>query len=295
MVFEADLLDGIRMRAFRDGMLAFELGSWGNRPHRRHFEREAEADYLIRCTRLMNVHLACLSAACRGLLPASAVTPDRLLSVAFEDGEIYSCIGGDPRWSTLRLESEVSTLHRVDWKHRMRTLVSVKSMQVSITLLLQLLTRERQEITLLRAEMLFRSAVAFRDFDYGAALVAAWTTIEGLLGDELVAYLADLDRDRTIDGDETFINSERRRFYEGSRVTSRHSAEILSLADRLPFSLYRDVLESAQARNKWLHNPTPEGGMVRKAYSAILTAMKLFELVEGVGLSIPLDRNLRQI
>ena len=168
-------------------------------------------------------------------------------------------------------------------------------MQESVDRLKQLLSREHQDVTLLRAEMLYRSVAAFQNFDYASALVNAWTTIEGLLGDELETYLNELNDSREVEGEETFVNCERFDFYGGSRVTSKLAAEILSLADRLDFPLYRAVLKSSKARNKWLHNQQPGKNAAEDAENAIFTATKLFALTEGVELPMHLSTPLHRV
>jgi hypothetical protein len=50
-----------------------------------------------------------------------------------------------------------------------------------------------------------------------------------------------------------FINGDRRKFFEESTMTARHTLEFLSLLDILPFELYRASTQCAKARNDWLH------------------------------------------
>jgi len=295
MVFEADLVDGMRLRAFRDGMLAFDFAPWGNRPPGRLSEAKAEVEYQTRCVRLMNVHLACLYVALSGGLQATVLTPNRLISVAFSDGRFMG--GSDMLSLELFLARKAVVLGHEDWRRRRNPQpIWIEAMQESVDRLKQLLNRDRQDVALLRADMLYRSVSAFQNFDYAAALVNAWTTIEALLGDELDAYLTELDESREVEGDdETFINSKRFKFYRGSDVTSKLTAEVLSLADRLDFSLYRSVLKSAKARNNWLHNQQPSENAAEDARDAIFTATKLFGLSEGVELPMHVSTPLHRV
>jgi hypothetical protein len=295
VVFDADLIEGMRLRAFRDGMLAFDLASWGDKPPGRLSEAKAEVEYQTRCVRLMNVHLACLYVATLGALPATVLAPSRLMSVTFSDG-LFMGGSGDPISLELFLARKAGVLEHGDWRGR-RNLqpVWIEALQESVDRLKQLLSRGRQDVTLLRADMLYRSVAAFQVFDYSAALVNAWTTIEGLLGDKLDAYLTDLDENREVGDGETFVSSERFRFYRGSQVTSKLTAEILSLADRLEFPLYRSILKSAQARNRWLHSQQPSERAADDAKEAIFTATKLFALTEGVELPMHLSTPLHRV
>jgi len=141
-------------------------------------------------------------------------------------------------------------------------------------------------MTLLRAELLHRAKAAIMDQDRGGALTNAWMAIEGLLGDEFKRYLDDNeDRTGAIDPSGNavkFIDRKRRDFLEGAEMTARLTAEFLSLADRLPFHLYRATVRCGKARNDWLH--AQKGVSHEDAHAALLAAGELFELVEGVPL-----------
>src|SRR4051794_29648523 len=64
VMVDAHLPDGIRMRAFRDGILTFDFGSWGEPPNGADPNQFNElAEHRVRCVRLMNAHLACLHTA----------------------------------------------------------------------------------------------------------------------------------------------------------------------------------------------------------------------------------------
>jgi tripartite-type tricarboxylate transporter receptor subunit TctC len=62
--------------------------------------------------------------------------------------------------------------------------------------------------------------------------------------------------------------------------------------DRLPYDPYRDVRTVAKARNKWMHLAAPDAASPESAELALKTAERLFELVEGVSLSIPRGRQV---
>jgi hypothetical protein len=102
--------------------------------------------------------------------------------------------------------------------------------------------------------------------------VYAWTAIEGMLGDLFTAYL---------DG-KPHTGGKRRKRLESSDMTAWHKAEILSLADGLPFDLYGTIARCRKARNTWLHDQGPVSERI--AHEAIGAAEELFELAEGVRL-----------
>lgn len=288
VVLTAELPDGACLRVFRDGMLVFDFGSWAAPVDLEDFD--AAEQYQTRCVRLMNAHLACLCDRAEGFLTPTVLTLARVMRVEFADGRLLVAGG---RESTATAELYFAREARLEWNDwRLRRglgALSENAVRGSVALLRELLNRPNQDKALLRAELLHRSAAAYHDHDYSAALVHAWTAAEGLLGDLFAAFL-DEEENRPNDGPAKFINDRRRKFLEGSEVTARLTAEILSLLDRLPFGLYRDARESAKARNNWLHSSIEATHEV--ADQAIHTAEGLFALVEGIDLRMPLSRSL---
>jgi hypothetical protein len=293
-VFESGLAPGVDMRAYRDGMLVFRMGDWGKPSEEEHHEDsfDAEVAHQARWVRLMNAHLACLHTAWSALhekiLTTSIVRPGRLMAVDF-NGEF----GSSPdHIATALYNARLAPQEDEDdwrWDRSLGT-IGPDVLQLAADLLSQILAQQRQASSLLRTELLYRGVVAFQEFDASAALVHAWTTIEGLLGDEFMDYL--VDQEVRPDGEDgsKFMNRERRDFLTGSGVNSRVTAEMLSLADRIPYDLYRDVLASAKARNRWLHRAEPVAPS--SAAAAIHTATALFREVEGIDLTLSLQRQL---
>ncbi len=293
-VFESELAPGIDMCAYRDGMLVFRMGEWGKPTEEEHHEDDFDAEVAqqARWVRLMNAHLACLHTAWHALdeqfLSTSIVRPGRLMAVGF-DGAFGS--SADHVATSLYNARLAPQVEEADWRYdRSHGTMSADALQLAADLLAQILAQQRQSTSLLRAELLYRGVVAFQEFDASAALVHAWTTIEGLLGDELMDYL--VDQEVRPDGEDgsKFMNRERRDFLTGSGVNSRVTAEMLSLADRIPYDLYRDVLASAKARNRWLHRAEPVPPSA--AATAIHTATALFREVERIDLALSLQRRL---
>lgn len=294
VVFDSTLPDGIRMRACRDGMLVWDCTEWAGKPLPEEQgvppNSDAETAFQVKATRLMNVYLGCLHQAVpRPYGALQLVAPSQLLYVDFDDPTPTMASGSEPLGSYMasarrgkRLEVAAPFIsHRPFFDT-----TPVEGLQEANDLLRQILELDSPAMALFRAEFLYRSLVAFSTFENGAALVNAWVAIEGLLNDHIAGYL-DEEEDRPADGMK-FINSERRNFLENS--SSKITSEILSLIDRLPFSLYRDVREVARVRNKWLHDAAPDAVKTAQAELAIQTAGKMFELVEGVPFSPPRHR-----
>jgi hypothetical protein len=65
------------------------------------------------------------------------------------------------------------TLGEFDFRRiRMRPVISLQSPEETDQLLRELLELESSEMALFRADSIYRSVVAYRDFDHGAALEA---------------------------------------------------------------------------------------------------------------------------
>lgn len=255
-VFESSLPGDLRMKVSRDGMVVWDFTAWGGNPSlSQHLGKggtidpEPEIKAQIRCLRLMNAHLACLLQSIPNSLERPQVlTPNHFLKVRFSDCSRWVGNADDPGSYWLAIaRKRGSSASEFRQLVSQRPVLRVESLQGADELLRQLLERESSEMALFRVESIYRSVVAYRDFDHGGALVNAWVAIEGLLGDLFARYLkAEGDRSGEVG---TFIDSERRRFLEGSTVSSRLTAEILSLADYLPHRLYRELRACAKARN----------------------------------------------
>lgn len=291
VIVEADLPSGVRARVFRDGMIAFVLGAAAPL-YEEDFPRWLEIG-----VRLMNAHLACVHTAVGPHLPfkTAVVTPWTTMQVTFESGSFAAMTDVSSGGTLLALHKArtASLTEADDWRFQRWTSVGtlgVESMGRSFELLHELLdrpTRERKR-GLLRAELLLRAKAAALDGDWSGALTNAWTAIEGLLGDLLGRYL-DESKHRPVPKDASgntvkFINSDRRKFFDGSAMTVRHVIEFLSLLDRLPFPLYQAALQCARARNDWLHKE--EAPSNRDAAAALMASGELFEMVEGVPIRV---------
>jgi hypothetical protein len=293
VIVEADLVHGIRARAFRDGMIAFALG-----PEGAAYETDFEA-WEQSLVRLMNAHLACLQSTVPepGLLWCSVVTVWSSMQVKFPAGTVTGASTGSAGLVALELYNARTVLSApYDWRLFRGPLraIPADAVEESFGMLSRLLDLPHkigeadllERPALFRAELLQRAKSALLDMDTTGALTNAWTASEGMLGDMLNRYL-DETKDRPAGHDAhgnklAFMTSKRRGFFGSGLWTIRHTMEFLSLVDRLPFDLYREAHECSQARNNWMHYekvPSP-----KVADMAIRVAGKLFELLEGVPL-----------
>jgi hypothetical protein len=293
VVTTIDLPDGVRARVFRDGMIAFFLGSIAPSPYEEGVASDALVVWMEKAQRLANAHLACLVAAIGTgpmLAPSGVVTPWSLMQVEFETGKFRAST--DYTGSGARVALHFAREGRGDlgdWRfYRGRSLVTREQIDRSFLLLDALLRRLSRDRVLLRAELLFRATSALIERDDAGALTTARTAIEGLLGDLLSQYL-DENENRPAGTDASgnalkFINTDRRKFLEGREMTARNTVELLSLLDVLPFWLYRACTQCASARNTWLHaqnEPSSEA-----AWKAVGALGQLFELVEEVPIRV---------
>jgi hypothetical protein len=293
LIVETDLPGGLRARAFRDGMLAYDFTAWGG--HDPNDPRTA-FDMHTRRVQLINAHLACLQASMKVRTPMAIASTENVAGVSYDGegphkaGDLLILGGGADAGAVLELH-----LARPNGPHpsgldyrfsRLLPIIEEDEIRRSYTLLAELLESDQADVALLRAELLVRSQSALAVADAGGALIYAWTAIEGLLGDLLSRYLDDVqDRDAGLDATGNklrFINGKRREDLEGANVTAWHMTEMLSLADRLPFELYRTINTCRQARNGWLHHERQVSE--EDAAAAIRAAQQLFTLVEGVDL-----------
>jgi hypothetical protein len=240
-----------------------------------------------RVVRLANAHLACLAAVVHQFIaPSAVVTLWSLMKVEFETGKFRGSsdhTGGGTRVALHFARQSFAD----DWRfYRGRGAISAEHMEHSFELMGALLGRPSPDMTLLRAEMLFRARSGLVHRDWSGALTTAWGAMEGLLGDLLSQFLDETEK-RPVGSDDDgnklkFINGDRRTFLEGREMTARHTVELLSLLDVLPFNLYKASTRCASARNAWLHKqeePSPEiANMAGEALG------ELFELVEDVPL-----------
>jgi hypothetical protein len=290
VVATMDLSQGVRVRVFRDGMVAFMLGDLATSPYDTE-DASGGMEWTPTGARLANAHLACLLTAIGNqmLAPSEVTTLWSMLQVEFETGKFRGSsdyTGSGARLALHMARRGIGDLG--DWRfYRGRPLVTTDQIDRSFALLDMLLRRPSRDMALLRAEMLFRAEGALVHTDRAGSLTIAWAAAEGMLSALLARYL-DENQDRPAGEDKSgnrrkFINDDRKKFLQGSEMTARHTMELLSLLDILPFELYQTLRRCAKARNDWLHAQTEPSS--ETAFLAVRSLRSLFELVEGIPLS----------
>ena len=189
VVITAELPRGIRARVFRDGMIAFDMTE--PRPLVDDAPRfDAFFAWHEQVVRLANAHLACLTAVVHPFMaPSEVVTLWSLMKVEFETGKFRGSsdqTGGGTRVALYFARQSFAD----DWRfYRGRGPIGAKQMERSLELMRGLLNRPSRDMTLLRAEMLFRARSGLVHRDWSGALTTAWGAMEGLLGDLLSRFL----------------------------------------------------------------------------------------------------------
>lgn len=98
------------------------------------------------------------------------------------------------------------------------------------------------------------------------------------------------DRIHDANPSKRFIGKERLRTLTGRDYTASVMTETLSLADKLPFSLYEDVNKIRRSRNQWIHGST-DFLSTSDASSGVAVATRLFNFAYGLDLrqNVPLQ------
>jgi hypothetical protein len=293
VVTSAELPNGVAVRAFRDGMIAFRPKDEIVPPP---LGESTTADdpfieWVEQVARLANAHLACLAAVrCRQPVdtPGETASLWSVMQVDFESGEFRAAnerLTGGTRVALWAARNEPVT----DWRaYRQAAPITREQIEKSFALLGDLLALPSGDLALLRAEMLARAVDALHRRDWTGGLMNAWTACEGLLGKQFQDYLrSQAGRETAVDiygNEHQFIENARQDWLTGSDVTVRHTVEFLSLLDQLPYPLYLACTACAKARNRWAHGeavPSPE-----IAAQAVHLLGELFELVEGMPLQV---------
>jgi hypothetical protein len=296
VVVEADLPQGVRIRAHRDGMFVFDFSTWAPyttdpaQPLGDFFEL---ANLVLRRVALMNAHVACLHTAILRIQNiahgVTALSPSGILPMSPYDAPEGVSLP-DPRIGHIHSARYAVTYSShlpmvMDWRIGHRMLVETPTVEESFRLLGGLLSHGSTEQVIALADLIVRSAAAYGDHDYNQALMTAWAITESLLQELWERYIED-NRQREIDGLVVpFINADRKkRLTEDRDITASLTAEMLSLHDRLPLELYRDLSTVRVARNKWIHDLDPVSADT--AGRALAVAEEMLRLVEQIDLSM---------
>ena len=294
VIVEVTLPDGLRSRAYRDGMLAYDFSA-------EHNPEALFADNIATYARrlqIINAHLACLKASLTHHVQIAPATSENAVGFSWEQDDGYALTGGVAgtggetgimmiSLARARVEQPLGPL---DWRFiRMGAVVSEDQVARSYGLLRRLLEigGDHRGDVLLQAELLLRADGALSVQDNAGALVYAWTAAEALLQDMFSRWAEDRASEQDAGHDEqgnerVFLDARRRKELEGRDMTAWHMAEIGSLAGWLPYELYRTLRDCTSARNRWLHKRDLDA--LRHAPKAILAAQELFRLAEGIDL-----------
>lgn len=293
VVATAELPNGVSVRAFRDGMIAFRPKDEIAPPALGKSTTAADPfiEWIEQVVRLANAHLACLAVVRRNPLhwPSETASLWSVMQVDFDSGEfrgVNERLTGGTRVALWTARREPVT----DWRAYRYTssIITGEQIEKSFALLGDLLALPSGDLALLRAEMLTRALDALNRRDWTGTLMNAWTACEGLLGRQLQLYLdsqADRETAEDIYGNtHRFLEKKRRDWLTGIDVTVRHTVEFLSLADQLPYRLYLACTTCAKARNRWAHyEEVPSADVAALAVSLL---GDLFGLVEGISLQV---------
>lgn len=280
VIADAELPQHIRVRAFRDGMIAYDISAWGELDPKG-TSQDADA-FFAQSLQLINAHLACLQSVLGVNARFSVASAWSVMQIFFDNGKFLAMTAATDGGATLDLyQARDEPVDRpYDWRYDRYSslIISVEAVERSFELLGKLLEAPKSKIALQRAELMLRSGVALFDRDLAGAVVHAWTAIESLLGDLFDQFLEEYDS--RAGTERTTIDGGRRQFL--GRMTAKHTIEFLSLNDRLPSSLYDSIERCRKARNAWLHELDMPSG--EDANDALQAARNLFELTEGIRL-----------
>lgn len=135
----------------------------------------------------------------------------------------------------------------------MRMPLSLEVLRGACDLLNRLASEFDRNIELLA--LLNEAVYLIRQADFHRSLITSWSACEFLINREWESYLdstnevilSEQQRAKT-------LNSDRRKsLVDGPEWTAASKLEVLELAKRIPFSLYRDLRDVRKARNQWLH------------------------------------------
>jgi len=300
-VFRTTLTAGISVKVLRGGMFLFDFTVWPQGkalPEGTESNFDESAKVVLHRVAVLNAHLACLYTALGHLQgfchDKMALSPGDLIASKSLDEKGIGF--GDARTVWMALAKYPGTYAaglpiEFDLRMSFRTLViDIPTVKGSFELLDSIL-RHHAPHALLIADLHTRSCKAYEDHNYALCLITAWAIIERLLQTLWRRYL-DERREEQIGGTTvTFINANRKsRLTESRDFTASVISEILSLTERLPFSLYGDLLKIRKVRNDWIHDLEPVSR--ETAALAIQTSEEMLSLVEGLRLKVPLSSRI---
>lgn len=128
--------------------------------------------------------------------------------------------------------------------------------------------------------LLNQAHASYREHDFSAAVVLAWTVCESVLHDKWSSYY----QKQAAAGGFT-LNREKRKTYE-RQMSAATIIEVLDLAGELTHTLCEKLHRARTARNLWLHRT--KSVSIKEAGASIETASEILEEVLGLHLPISL-------
>jgi len=312
VVYEGNITQGLRVKAYRLGLFAFDFSRWDK-------DAESPADGLNELDRLIeqkmrrialfNAHLICLyDAVARSqkyVLEKTLLSHEDTIS-ASDFSNPFSSMGGG--WRTPFTEIVTQYSHdfaatrgpheayaaQMKWfmQYHVRVVVTEEALKTSFATLAAVLDHSSNH-SLLLVEILAHGCKAFEDHNYSLALVTAWSVIEKMLQARWHRYI---DGERAakedVDGQQVpRVNADRaKKLKDGNNFTASVVTESLTCLGLLPFPLYKPLNQVREARNKWMHELRP---VTRDAASqAVQLAQDMLRQVEGIDLTIPVGTRL---
>jgi|GEM_PF-5748189 len=261
-VLTAELPHGITAFVQREGIFAFEFSEkgWGFIDPSEFLEdvtNPIHIEAVLKKTRLLNVHLACLYAALTKLnrmaLPKMLLTPQELLSSrSIEDGLTMSPMSSTAA-QTHYINSGSFANSELAWIHVKRhQIIPIEVVRLSFDIFSEILTNEN-EYLIDMVELILRGVKYYEDHDYNSSLIMYWAVIEKIINTIWNNFL-ESQRNRPTGTNQKFINRARKEKLTGIDYTISNIIEYLSLLNLVSFSLYRDLNIVRTARNKWIHD-----------------------------------------
>jgi hypothetical protein len=174
------------------------------------------------------------------------------------------------------------------WKHERSATISIDTVTKSYELLENIL-KHPSEDALDLIHLYIRSCKAYEDHDFGLCLITSWGIVEKLLDFYWEGYLDHLNSARlALPGKQKFLNKDRRKILtDGRDYSASVITEILSLNGVIPGSLYVEISQVRQARNRWIHGL--ESVSSDTAGAAIRLAGEMLRLIYNLDFRVPLS------
>lgn len=310
-VYREKLPVDITVKVLRDGLFTFDFSSWLPGcvpPDNTQPSIDEMAGVIRQRVAVINAHTACLHTALfykqHSSLGKMRFSPLELIRLdSFDDlkwsminspvaawfSTRYSEIESPDKWKNVLAAPDALQLKN-QMNSRTRLLIESDTLKMSFQLLAEILQHPASH-ALLVTDLYARSCKEYEDHNYELCLVTAWAITEKLLQRLWERYIED-NLKREIDGSEVnFINNDRKkRLNDGRNFSASVISEILSLANYLPLSLYKELLSVRKERNNWLHDLKPISR--RTAELSIRLAEEMLHLVDGLNLRVPLESRI---